>query len=117
MNISPLTVSNLNQFGWDIIRVSDVLSTKATDVEIIALALETNRIIITFDLDFTTLVTLSGKTGPSVITLRTEQAIPVIVTQSIISVVKQLELQLVKGLLVSVDDQKIRYRELPVELG
>ena len=53
MNISAVTVASLKQVGWDIVRVSDALNPKADDLEIIAFAIKTNRIIITYDLDFT----------------------------------------------------------------
>ncbi len=115
MNISPVTVACLKQIGWDIVRVSDALNPKATDSEIIAYAIKTNRVIITYDLDFTTLITLSGNNKPSVITLRNENVNPDFIAQTIVTVVKQIEPEFPKGIIVSVDDQKIRYRELPIE--
>ena len=47
MNISPQTVTVLQQQGWDIIRVLDVLPASASDVEILNFARQENRVIVT----------------------------------------------------------------------
>ena len=68
MNISPLSVDALRREEWDILRVSDLLKVNATDTEILALARQQNRVVITQDLDFSTLLALGGYNQPSLIT-------------------------------------------------
>ncbi len=70
MNISPQTVAFLRQRGWDIIRIPEVLPATASDREILEFARQQERVIVTQDLDFSTLLALSGYNQPSLITLR-----------------------------------------------
>ena len=58
MNISPKTVEALQQQGWDTIRVSQILPGNASDREILELARERDRIVVTQDLDFSALLAL-----------------------------------------------------------
>ena len=60
MNISPLTVSALREVGWDIIRVSQVLPSNASDREILEFARSQERVVVTQDLDFSSLIALGG---------------------------------------------------------
>lgn len=52
MNLSPLTVQDLQIDGLDIIRVSDVMAGSTSDQEILLYARQENRVIVTQDLDF-----------------------------------------------------------------
>jgi predicted nuclease of predicted toxin-antitoxin system len=60
MNISPLTVEELKQKGWDIVRVSEVMDVRTKDLEVLDFARKHNRVLITQDLDFSTLLALGG---------------------------------------------------------
>jgi predicted nuclease of predicted toxin-antitoxin system len=60
VHISPQTVVALQQQGYDILRVTEVLPATATDTEILELARVENRIVLTQDLDFSALVALGG---------------------------------------------------------
>lgn len=70
IHISPKTVADLQQQGWDIIRVPDILPATAYDTEILDFARAENRVFLTHDLDFSMLLTLGGYNQPSLITLR-----------------------------------------------
>ena len=59
VHISPLTVIALRQKGYNIIRVTEVLSAATTDEEILSFARVENRIILTQDLDFSALSRLA----------------------------------------------------------
>ena len=67
MNLSPRIVTDLRQEGWDILRVSQVLPMDAEDSEILKFARQQNRVIITQDLDFSSLLALGGYEKPSLI--------------------------------------------------
>ena len=43
MNISPLTVDELRKKGWDIVRVSEIMSVKTKDIEILIFAKKTTK--------------------------------------------------------------------------
>jgi predicted nuclease of predicted toxin-antitoxin system len=114
MNLSPLTVGQLGERGWKIIRVSDVMDARTDDIDILNYARDHNQVVITNDLDFSELLAVNGCDSPSVINLRLENMYPGFVTQRIIDIVSQLEDELKKGIVVSVDDISARFRNLPI---
>ena len=115
MNISPLTVTALRRLGWDIVRVPEIMDSKSKDIAILTYAREHNRVVITQDLDFSSLLALGGYEKPSVINLRFENAKPEFITNRIIEIVNELEKELDEGIVVSVDEVSARYRNLPIE--
>jgi predicted nuclease of predicted toxin-antitoxin system len=114
MNISPQTVSVLQQEGWDIIRVPEVLPANTSDEEILNFCRQENRAILSFDLDFSMLVALSGSDRPSLITLRLSSTNPDIVTQRVLEVLPQIEEELEQGSAITVGNETVRIRKLPV---
>jgi len=116
MNISPLTVEELKQKGWDIIRVSEVMDARTRDLDVLHFAREQNRVLITQDLDFSTLLALGGHTKPSVINLRVENARPDFIANRIMEVVSEMEKELKEGVVISVDEISARFRSLPIKL-
>ena len=70
VHISPRTVEQLRSLGHDVVRLGDVLSASSTDGEIVEDAVRDQRVILTQDLDFSAIVALSGRTAPSVVSLR-----------------------------------------------
>jgi predicted nuclease of predicted toxin-antitoxin system len=114
MDISPLTVDQLKKRGWEIIRVSNVMDARTSDIEILNYARDHNRVVITHDLDFSELLAIHGFDTPSVINLRIENMFPDFVTHRIIEVVSQLEEELIRGIVVSVDEFSARFRPLPI---
>lgn len=115
MNISPLTVRDLRTLGWNIVRVSEIMDPKSKDIDILTYARRHNKVVITQDLDFSSLLALSGYEKPSVINLRFENAKPDFITSRIIEIVNELEKELDEGIVVSVDEISARYRNLPIE--
>ena len=94
MNISPLTVEGLRKIGWNIIRVSEILDKKTKDIEILTYAQDHNQVIVTQDLDFSTLLAVRGFKKPSVINLRFGDARPDFVRDRIIEIVSEMEKEL-----------------------
>ena len=116
MNISPLTVEGLRKIGWNIIRVSEILDRKTKDIEILTYAQDHNKVIITQDLDFSTLLAVRGFRKPSVINLRFGNARPDFIRERIIEIVSEMEKDLEEGIVISVDETSARYRNLPIEI-
>ena len=116
MNISPMTVKQLQESGWDIIRIPEVMDARSRDIEVLRYAEQNNKVLITHDLDFSMLLAVGGYQKPSVINLRIENAKPDSVAQRIIDIVSTMEKELSEGAIVSVDETSIRYRTLPVKL-
>jgi predicted nuclease of predicted toxin-antitoxin system len=117
MNISPVTVQALQAHGWDIIRVSSVLSHSAPDEEVLKWARAANRVLITQDLDFSRLLALRGCTRPSVINLRLLASDPDTITAKLLEQLPQIEPLLELGSVVTLDDRTARARRLPLTGG
>jgi predicted nuclease of predicted toxin-antitoxin system len=114
LNISPLTVAALRQRGWDAVRSSDLLPATAPDHEILALAGDQGRVLLTQDLDFSVLLALSGRDRPSLITLRLSDSAPDQVSRRLIELELHLERSLATSCAVTVEDERIRIRKLPI---
>ncbi|MCK5056924.1 MAG: DUF5615 family PIN-like protein [Candidatus Aminicenantes bacterium] len=115
MDISPLTVRKLKQKGWDIQRVSEIMDARSSDIDILHYAKAQKKVVITHDLDFSELLAIYGYDSPSVISLRLNDMFPDFVTQRIIDIVFELENELKQGIVVSVDNNSARYRNLPID--
>ena len=115
MNISPKTVESLSKKGWDIIRVSNILPVNTSDQEILDLARQEGRVVVTQDLDFSALLALGGFDQPSLITLRLSVSDPESINQRLLELLPQLEDALSGGCAVTIEDIRIRIRRLPIE--
>ena len=112
MNISPLTVEELRKKGWNIVRVSETMSVKTKDIEILIFAKKNNKVLISQDLDFSMLLAVGGYKKPSVINLRLNNTKPNFITMRIIEIVYEMEKELQEGIVVSVDETSARFRNL-----
>lgn len=115
MNISPVTVSNLQKQGWDTIRVVEILPATASDLQILEFAREEERVILSQDLDFSMLLAVGGYNQPSLITLRLSFTDPEVVTEKILQALPQTEEILTQGAAVTIEDDNIRIRKLPIK--
>ena len=68
--LSPLVARQLTAAGYETVHVRDVGLSSASDAEILTFAEREDRIIISADTDFGTLLTLRRKSRPSFILLR-----------------------------------------------
>ena len=115
MNISPLTVTHLKERGWDVLRVSDIMDQSSKDLVILGYAREHDKIIITQDLDFSKLLAIQGFRKPTLINIRLINPKPEMITTRIIEAVSLLINELQNGIVVTVDEDSIRYRTLPIK--
>lgn len=114
IHISPLTVAALRQQGYDLLRITEVLPATAADLEILEFARAENRIVLTQDLDFSALVALGGYVQPSLVTLRLSSAQPDVMSQRLLEVLPQLEQVLIEGSAITIEDNAVRFRKLPI---
>ena len=70
---------------------------------------------VTHDLDFGRIVALSGRSVPSIVTLRLSDMTPRRVNAAIGTVLVEAAQSLERGALVTITDTGIRVRELPIE--
>jgi len=78
------------------------------------LAIRQKAVVITQDLDFSALMVQSGLNRPSIISLRLPNAKPKHVTKILLTILPQIEADLMDGVIVSVEETQYRVRKLPV---
>ena len=114
MNIPLKYEALLAERGIIPLRWSDVGSPSAADTEIMAYARENNYIVLTYDLDFSTILSVTRELKPSVAQIRAsifhaEQAVDLITTALF-----QNSAEMEKGAILSIDLKKARLRLLPL---
>jgi len=114
VHISPMTISALLTARYEIIRTTDYIPAKATDKEIIDLALQNNAVIVTQDLDFSALIAQRRLNKPSVISLRVGDAKPGIISALLERILPLIEKDLMDGAIISVEEHEYRIRKLPI---
>lgn len=114
LHIAPRTVEYLKSLGHDVVRVSQVLSPTSPDHEIIAYAAGDRRAILTQDLDFSAEIAISGQAYPSVVLLRLSSSRIETVNAVLSDVLPALEQDVRDGALITVEDQRVRRRRLPL---
>ena len=114
MGISPNTVVNLTDAGHDAVHLVDEGLDRLPDSEILSKARIEERIVITHDLDFGDLMAASGARLPSVIIFRLANMAAVNVNRYLELIVKNHSEVLQQGAILSVSEQRIRVRTLPI---
>ena len=115
LHISPSTVAFLRTLGHDVLRADAILPNTATDEEIVTTARAEDRSILTQDLDFSAIIALSGARSPSLVTLRLASSRVPHVNDVLARVLPQIEDDLARGTAVTVEEDAIRLRPLPIE--
>ena len=114
MNIPLKYAALLEKRGIEPLRWTDVGAPDAADTEIMAYARNNHFIVLTFDLDFSTILSVTHELKPSIAqirasVLRAERAADLIST-ALLRYAAELE----KGAVLSIDLQKARLRLLPL---
>ena len=100
--------------GHDAVHVRDLGLAAADDATILRRAADEERVIITQDTDFGTLLAGSFDAQPSVIILRMHNGRPEEHTSALLANLDELDDDLVRGAIVVIGDTAIRVRRLPV---
>jgi predicted nuclease of predicted toxin-antitoxin system len=115
LHIAPRTVEFLRALSYHVCRVTDLLPANASDGEIVERAAQEHRVILTQDLDFSSIIALSGRQTPSLLSLRLNSSKVEIVNAVLQRVLPVLESDLERGAIVTIEDQRIRLRRLPLD--
>ena len=117
MGLAQSTARHLRQQGHNALHLRDQALQRLTDDQIIAKAVAEERIVLTHDLDFGRFIALGGYQAPSVITFRLSDMRAPQVNRRLAEVLARFAPQLLEGAMISVTDQSIRVRQLPVQRG
>jgi len=115
MNISPklvdlLSQNDINSKHWCTIGKPD-----ARDSEIMEYAKQNDCVIVTCDLDFTTILSNTKENKPSVIQIRKQGLQSDMLAKLLAIVLSQWKSELEKGAVLIIDAKKVRVRILPLD--
>jgi predicted nuclease of predicted toxin-antitoxin system len=114
MGMARTTADHLRSQGHDALHLREQGLQRLSDDDIIHKARAEGRVILTHDLDFGRIIALSQSHLPSVITFRLNNMQPTQVNRYLAETLTRFAEQLEAGALVSVNEQAIRVRLLPV---
>jgi predicted nuclease of predicted toxin-antitoxin system len=104
----------LRNMGIDAVHVAEVGQAAAEDEAILQMARSEDRVVVTLDADFHTLLVLSQSASPSVIRIRIERLKAADLADLLKGVLAQCEKELIHGAMVTVQEGRIRIHLLPV---
>lgn len=114
MGISLFTVEWLRNAGYDAVHLREEGLQRLADAEILLKARQEDRIILTMDLDFGTLLAINQDPFPSVILFRLSDERSRIVNERLAVILPQCSEVLATGALISVSNNAFRVRNLPI---
>lgn len=115
MNLSPRWIGLLVSASIDAVHWSAVGRADAKDLEIMAYAVENGCIVLTHDLDFSAILAATKAVKPSVVQIRSEDISPDAIGMKVICALRQMEAELEKGVLLTIDPNRSRLRLLPFD--
>lgn len=105
----------LAKVGHDVVHVRDLGLLGAPDTEVMAAAIEHDRVLVSADTDFGELLAKSGATLPSVVLLRRPDKLPESQADVLVANLNAVEADLAAGAVVIVLADRLRVRRLPVD--
>jgi predicted nuclease of predicted toxin-antitoxin system len=114
MPLSPKTAEYLRSLGHDAIHAFEIGKAKASDEELVELAEKENRIVITMDLDFGTILAHTKKSSPGLIIFRISFATIETVISILIALIQRIKPDEFNNSIIIVDDMRVRVRKLPL---
>jgi predicted nuclease of predicted toxin-antitoxin system len=113
-NLSPRVAERLKQAGHDAVHVSDMGLTTADDETILSRAFHAGQVVVTADADFGALLALGGRSGPSVVLLRSaDHLVPTQQAGVVLRTLERASDDLEQGAIASVTPGRVRLRSLP----
>ncbi len=112
MNLSPDRVPFLRSRGHEASHWRDVGAGNAPDADLVSHALTSGAVIVTSDLDFTTLLATGRRSGPSVIQIRADRLQPEDIGEAVLLEIGASMSHLQAGAVLTFDGLRGRVRVL-----
>ena len=100
--------------GHEAVHWFEVGDPRAPDTALMQWAMANGYAVFTHDLDFGTMLALSGADGPSVLQVRCLNVMPEAIGALVLSVLRTYEAEIERGALVVADERRQRVRILPL---
>lgn len=117
MNLAPAWIEFLASAGFQARHWSAIGPGDAPDRQVFEWARTEGHILFTHDLDFGTMLALTGAVSPSVFQIRTLDVAPVVLGARVVSLLRRFQVELMAGALVVADERRERVRLLPLAVG
>lgn len=117
MNLSPTWAEYFRAAGVEAQHWSTLGDSRAPDRVIMAYAREAGLIVFTHDLDFGNILAVTHARGPSVIQVRTQDPVPEVLGELVLTAIERYGALLERGALVTIEPEKHRARVLPIVPG
>jgi predicted nuclease of predicted toxin-antitoxin system len=114
MNLSPSWVDRLARHGLEAVHWSTIGAATAPDSEILIWANEHGFVVITNDLDFSSILAASAAATPSVVQIRTQDLLSDAVVSAVVDALEAHREHIERGALLSIDEAATRVRVLPL---
>ncbi|MBS1800973.1 MAG: DUF5615 family PIN-like protein [Acidobacteria bacterium] len=115
MNLSPRWVEFLASQEFEAVHWSAVGRADAADTELMSYAAANDLIVLTHDLDFSTILAATHGEKPSVVQIRANDLRPETIGASVAGALHQMAAELADGALLTIDPQRTRVRLLPLK--
>jgi predicted nuclease of predicted toxin-antitoxin system len=114
MNLSTEWIALLQAAGHEAVHWSEVGDPKAPDRTLMQWATTNHYAVFTHDLDFGTMLALSGADGPSVVQVPCLNVLPEAIGSLVLSLLRTYAAEIEQGALVVADERRERVRILPL---
>ena len=114
-NLPPMLVDLLTDAGHDVVHVQCLGMHAASDGEIVQVAVDTDRVIVSADTDFGDLLASSNEARPSILLLRRQDRRRAVeLAALILANFDEVSEDLAIGAIVVLGQRRIRVRRLPI---
>ena len=114
MNISPKLVNLLCSHGVDAMHWMSIGKSNASDEQIMEYARQNGCIVVTYELDFSTILSITNAKKPSIIQVRKHAVELIILAEMLALAVSRWIYELDEGAVLSLDTKRARVRLLPL---
>jgi predicted nuclease of predicted toxin-antitoxin system len=117
LNLSPRWIEWLRDSGFEAEHWSTVGGLKASDSEIMEYAAAHGYVVLTHDLDFSSVLAASRGANPSVVQIRAEDVSVKAIGSQVVAALREAQEELKAGALLTIDHARTRLRLLPFRQG